>query len=268
MSKILVMTDLHLTVPPETIIDLNPAERLSEALAHAASLHPDAAHLVLTGDLTHRGESAQYEILQKHLTDLPWPVTLMMGNHDLRAPFRACFPDAPVTPGGFVQRVVDLPDVRLIALDTLDDAPKVEHAGVLCPARLAWLEDALKTAGGKPCLLFLHHPPFATGFTGMDDIGLSNAEELLAITARYNVRHIFAGHIHRTITASIAGQAITIFKSTCHQMPMLLGQAGFGHSVPEPGAYGIILTQGPDVIVHTEDFTLPQMENQHYEAEG
>lgn len=269
MSKILVMTDLHLVVPPETIIDLSPAERLAEGLAHAAKMHPDADHLVLTGDLTNEGTPAQYAVLQPLLADLPWPVTMLMGNHDLREPFRASFPDAPVTEDGFVQAVIDLPDlpdVRLITLDTLDTEAEVLHSGVLCPARLNWLKTALEGAEGKPCLVFLHHPPFDTGFNGMDGIGLTNAPELLALTAEYNVRHLFAGHIHRTITATVAGQSMTVFKSTCHQMPMLLGQEGFGHSVPEPGAYGIILTRGEDVIVHTEDFTLPEMENKDFEA--
>ena len=61
----------------------------------------------------------------------------------------------------------------------------------------------------------------------------------------------------RTITASVDGLPVTVFKSPCHQMPMLLGAPGFGHSVAEPGAYGIILTDGADVVVHFEDFTLP-----------
>lgn len=265
MSKILVMTDLHITVPPETIIDLNPVERLREGLAHAARLHPDADHLMLTGDLTHEGSAAQYQALKPLLADLPWPVTMLMGNHDLRGPFCATFPDAPVTADGFVQSVVDLPDVRLINLDTLDTEAAVEHAGRLCPARLNWLEQVLRDAGDKPCLLFLHHPPFDTGFNGMDGIGLVNADELLALTGQYNVRHIFAGHIHRTITATVQNQSMTVFKSTCHQMPMILGQEGFGHSVPEPGAYGIILTNGQDVVVHTEDFTLPDMQSRDFE---
>ncbi|MCG7494834.1 phosphodiesterase [Thalassobius sp. Cn5-15] len=267
MSKILVMTDLHITTPPETIINLSPVERAREALAHAARHHHDANHLVITGDLTNEGTADQYASLKPLLQGLPWPVTMLMGNHDLRAPFRAAFPTAAVTDAGFVQAVVDLPDVRLITLDTLDTEAAVEHAGRLCPARLNWLEQALKQAGGKPCLLFLHHPPFETGFSGMDGIGLINADALLAMAARYNVRHLFAGHIHRTITATIQGKSMTVFKSTCHQMPMMLGKEGFAHSVPEPGAYGIILTRGADVVVHTEDFSLPEMQSRHF-ADG
>ena len=74
------------------------------------------------------------------------------------------------------------------------------------------------------------------------------------------VTHVFAGHIHRTITATVDGLPMTVFKSPCHQMPMVLGAEGSGHSVPEPGAYGILTTRGPNVVVHFEDFTLPETE--------
>jgi hypothetical protein len=84
------------------------------------------------------------------------------------------------------------------------------------------------------------------------------------LTAYPQVKHVFAGHIHRTITASIDGLPITVFKSPCHQMPMILGQEGSGHSVDEPGAYGIILTDGDNVVVHFEDFTLPAQDVSHY----
>lgn len=266
MSKLLIFTDLHILAPPETIIGLDPRERLRQGLAHAARMHPDADHLLLMGDLTHHGRAEQFAELKEILADLPWPVSLMLGNHDRRANFRAAFPNAPVTDAGFVQSVVDLPDVRLITLDTLDEEPEVEHAGLLCEARLSWLEQQIDSAGDTPCLIFQHHPPFNTGFTGMDDIGLANAEEQLERIKGKGVVHIFAGHIHRTITATIGGQPMTVFKSTCHQMPMLLGQHGSGHSVDEPGAYGIVLTRDRDVVVHTEDFTLPAAENRDFDG--
>ena len=257
MAKILVMTDLHLTLEGETIIGLDPGARLAQGLAHAVRVHPDADRLILMGDLTHHGRGAEYARLKSLLTALPWPVTLMIGNHDNRAAFRAAFPDAATDENGFVQSVTDAGDVRLVCLDTHEIRPSVQHAGRLCPQRMDWLTRTL-AADTRPCLVFLHHPPFATGFTGMDGIGLLNAAELRAtLAAHANVAHVFAGHIHRTITASVDGLPVTVFKSPCHQMPMLLGAPGFGHSVAEPGAYGIILTVGADVVVHFEDFTLP-----------
>ena len=179
----------------------------------------------------------------------------MVGNHDDRDTFKRHFPDAETDASGFVQSVVDFDDVQLILLDSLDENLPVKHGGHLCKERLAFLQQALDSAQ-SPCLVFVHHTPFETGFTGMDAINLKNAAELRALLKDSPATHLFAGHIHRNITATVDGIAMTTFKSTCHQMPMLLGADGSAHSVDEPGAYGIILANGPDVVVHFEDFTL------------
>jgi len=258
MSKILVMTDLHLTEPPETIIGLDPGARLAEGLAHAARHHADADRLILTGDLTHHGRAAQYARLAELLTDLPWPVTPMIGNHDRRDVFRAAFPEVPVDADGHVQCVIDLPDIRLICLDTVDEHAEVEHSGRLCPARMAWLRAALDEAPDHGAIVFMHHPPVETGFTGMDIIGLSNQREIRdLLTGHPKLRHVLAGHVHRTIAASMAGVPVSLLKSTCHQMPMCLGEADHDLSVDEPAAYGILLVGAEDVILHSEDYTLP-----------
>ena len=257
MSKLLVMTDLHLTPGAERINGLDPLERLRDGLDHAVRNHPDADHLILTGDLTHYGDADSYGKLALVLEDRPWPISFLIGNHDRRAAFLAAFPDCPTDPNGFVQSAVDAGDVRLITLDSVDeDGIVAEHAGHLCAERLDWLAGQLQAAGDRPCVLFLHHPPFKTGFKGMDDIRLMNDTAFLDVVQEGPVAHIFAGHVHRTIVSSARNIPATIFKSTCHQMPMLLGAAGSSHSVDEPGAYGIVLTDGANVVVHFEDFTL------------
>ena len=259
MAKILVMTDIHLTSPGQEIVGLDSFERFSLGLSHAATAHPDADRLVLLGDLAHSGARQEYERLAKALAGAPWPVSFMLGNHDDRANFLDVFPNAATDQNGFVQSVVELDEVALITLDSLDPDCGVKHAGRLCPDRLGFLKQSLAKTQ-KPCLVFVHHAPFETGFSGMDRINLLNAQELRAALKGSAALHLFAGHIHRTITASIDGLAITTFKSTCHQMPMLLGELGTAHSIDEPGAYGIILTDGASVVVHFEDFSLPPSE--------
>ncbi len=254
MAKLLVMTDLHLVAPGDRIIGLDPLDRFKQGLVHAAKSHSDADRLIVMGDLTNAGEPEAYKALRVSMENLPWPVTFMMGNHDDRQAFRSEFPYHPVDPNGFIQNVIEY-DVRVVTLDSLVDAPNPPESGALCTQRLAWLSDALDTE--LPCLVFVHHPPFDTGFAGMDRIALQNRDKFWTVLNSSKVAHVFAGHVHRTITASVAGYGVTIFKSTCHQMPMLLGKEGFGHSVDEPGAYGIVLTSGANVVVHFEDFTLP-----------
>jgi len=255
MAKFLVFSDLHLVDKGDEIIGLDPLARFSEGLEHALAQHPDASRVVLLGDLTHHGRPAQYERLREALGGLAMPVSFLLGNHDNRAAFLRVFPEAEVTSSGHIQQMVDLGPACLIALDTLDDRANPRHSGRLCAERLGWLERALTWAAGRPVIVALHHPPFATGFTGMDAIALQNPAPLYALLKGYPGHvQMLCGHIHRTISGHAKGLPFTVFKSPCHQMPMRLGDEGSAHSVAEPGAYGIVLA-GPDsVVVHSEDF--------------
>jgi 3',5'-cyclic AMP phosphodiesterase CpdA len=167
----------------------------------------------------------------------------MMGNHD----DRAAFPDAPMQ-GGFAQSAVDFPTGHVILADTLEPG---DVEGRLCDARLAWLDAALE--GARNALPFLHHPPFAIGIPSLDDSRLIDADRLRTVVARHgNVRHIFAGHVHRFATDSWAGIPFTTMRGTNHQSALRF----FGpHEVSfEPPAYAVILMDGHDVVVHPHEF--------------
>lgn len=257
--KFLAFTDLHITSAGEKIIGLDPLERFTQGLTHALELHGDADALLLLGDLTHDGTSDQFARLKAALGPVSLPVIHLLGNHDNRTQFRATFPQARVTPSGFVQTWQRYEHVTVITLDTLDEAADPPHSGRLCADRLNWLDSTLSEAGDTPVLLALHHPPGPTGFTGMDRIALQEPGALIQrLKAHPSPVQIIAGHIHRTISGHVAGLPISIFKSTCHQMPMMLGKSGSAHSIDEPGAYGIVLA-GPDgIAVHSEDFAIAQ----------
>lgn len=251
--KFLVFTDLHIVSEGEEITGLDPIARFRDCLAHALERHADADRIIITGDLTHRGRTDQYARLKTVMETVTIPVTYLLGNHDLRENFCAAFPATP-RKNGFVQSVQQFEHVTLIALDTLDEAADPANSGWLCADRLDWLEEQLAASKGAQIILALHHPPFATGFSGMDRIALRNGDALLELLARFpNAVQIIAGHIHRTICGNINGIPVSILKSTCDQMPMMLGQPGSSHSVDEPGAYGIVLAGPGSIIVHTED---------------
>lgn len=255
MHKILVTTDIHITRPGKQIIGLDPVERFTRVLAKAASDHPDADRMIVTGDLTHWGGANEYDRLKQCLGGLPWPVDLMMGNHDNRENFRRAFPDAPTTAAGHVQQIIDLPGWRLITLDSHDETyTEPVHSGFLCEDRLDWLREALSGAKDAQIVVFIHHPPLRTFFDGMDEIGLRNIEALLGILeGAPRMRHVIAGHIHRTMSGSARGLPVTIFKSPCHQAPLTIGPSSHSDSIDEPGAYGIVLLHDDGVTVHSED---------------
>lgn len=252
MTKIIVMTDIHITSEGDKIIELNPLERFREVYASAVRDHPDAAYTILMGDLTHHGKQDQYQRLKDDLPPDAPPIIPMIGNHDIRENFRQVFTDAPSDAKGFVQHIIDLPHHRLITLDT-KHGPFGHHAGYLCAARLAWLKTALIGANGRIPLVFMHHPPFKTGIIGMDRINLSNGIEVFDILSQYPSTHLFCGHIHRTISGSSRGVAWTMFKSPCHQGVLDFQDPDSSLSVDEHGAYGLLLLTPDGVVAHSQD---------------
>jgi len=269
MKKILVFSDIHMRSAGETIIGLDPFAQFQQAMDHAISSYGDADHVVLLGDLTNSGKQSEYLRVKQVLETCPLPWSLIPGNHDNRDNLSAIFPDLPRTGQGHLQSVVDLGDDRLIMLDTLDGPPfrNDYHVGYLCPDRMAWLKQVLAQSGDKRINVFTHHPAFPIGIRAMDEIPLKNGAELLALlNAHPAPTHIYSGHVHRTISGSANGQGFSMFKSTCHQTPLILSDGDESMSVAEPAAYGLVLLLDDVVIAHSEEFqhaihdTAPQRE--------
>ena len=253
------MSDIHLTKNGEKIIGLDPVRKLEKALDHALSAHGDATQIVFTGDLTHNGTREEYSNLKAAIRGIDIQVTYMMGNHDRREIFTEIFPSAPVDEDGFLQSAITYDNHRLVFLDTLNASSlKTDKSkGFLCSKRLRWLETELECSGQKKVVVFMHHPAFKVGFSAMDKIRLTNEDEFFSSLDKYkNVIHLISGHIHRTISGNARGYGFSVFKSTCHQMPMMLDSDNVKLSADEPSAYGILLLNDSGVVIHSEDYEL------------
>ncbi len=250
MIKLIHVTDPHLPLPGTMLFDLDPYARLDACLAHINANHADADLVVISGDLTHDADAPAYAALAERLAGLIPPVQLMIGNHDDRAAFFAAYPTiAPAD--GFVQGTLDTQEGRVILLDTVRSG---HSEGELCGVRLDWLDSALAGANGAPCFIFMHHPPFAVHLPALDDIGLAGADAFRALLARHgNVRHIFAGHVHRPISGSWHGIAFNTLPGTSHQAAAIFEEKRFATTL-EPPAYGVVLIDGAGVVVHTINF--------------
>lgn len=193
--KIIQVTDTHLIGAGRMLFGVDPAQQLRVAVADICERHGDADLLVITGDLCNDGEPEAYALLREILSDVPFPVRLLLGNHDRRPAFQAAFPEQPRDGAGFVQSVLDTPSGRLLFLDT-HEAGTI--GGRYCTARLAWLEHALASAPEGPVTVFVHHPPVPDGLAHFRHIGLHEAEAVLALLRRHpgGVRHIVFGHLH------------------------------------------------------------------------
>ena len=250
MEKILLFSDLHFTTG-DTIIGLDPAVRFDEALAHALADHSDASHIIFMGDLTHHGTVAEFTRLKDRFDALPLPYTVIPGNHDRRAPFAEVFGTE------FQQSRLITGTHTILCLDTLDESAPDKHSGWMDKARLSQVQDMLNQSD-LPVIVIMHHALTKTFFDGMDSIALRNGPALGDILAASGkVRHIINGHIHRTIFTSHRGIPVAMIKSTCHQMPLVLGHGSSSLSTVEPGAFGVLCLTGDHAVLHVEDVGLP-----------
>jgi 3',5'-cyclic-AMP phosphodiesterase len=246
--KVIQITDPHLRERGELVSGLNPAASLATAIGNINSHHPDADLVVFTGDLSDDGSHASYRLLADIIGPLVPPSRLLLGNHDDRAAFLTVFPDAPAE-GGFVQSMTDMSAGRLVFLDTLDDGAV---GGRLCQHRLAWLDQCL-VAAPAPALIFMHHPPFNIGMPPLDGVKLADPQAFADVLRRHgNVRHIFAGHVHRLCSGIWNGIAFNTGRGTNHQTAPLFGAKDFAVGFDKP-AYNVILVDGPDIVVHAQE---------------
>lgn len=252
--KIIHITDTHIIPEGQTIYGLDPAARLATVIDDICDRQADADLVVITGDLTDRGDAASYKRLSELLARLPMPVRLLIGNHDSRAAFVAIFPETPRDEFGFVQSAIDLPDGagRLVFLDTNEPG---WSGGRYCDKRLDWLTTRLQEAADRRAYVFMHHPPFDLGVAHFEAICLAEPAAFLDVLARHKggVGHLFLGHMHLTMNGvSPTGIPFSAGKGSNHQMILDPDAKDCTWTEGRP-SYNIILIRARGVFVHAVD---------------
>lgn len=232
------LTDTHVVADPslhELYIDNN--ERLRSAVASLNNESPKPELVLLTGDLTNTGADDEYVVLAELLAELTIPALAIPGNHDTREGIRALFPDLAWADGNHASCTLDAegPDgpIRFIGLDS---TTPLESGATFDAERRAWLIEAIDGATGRIGLA-LHHPPFLTGIQWMDDSGFAGLAELEAVLVEHPVERIMSGHIHRGITASVAGIPAVTCPSTIHHVDLDLEPDGPVSLILDPPSY-------------------------------
>jgi Icc protein len=248
------LTDTHIREPGRLAygrIDTAPYLRAAVASVMALRQRPDA--VVVTGDLVDFGRAAEYAHLAELLAPLDMPVHLLAGNHDDRTELRRAFPGLAGEGGGggdFVQYSVAIGGLRLIALDT--SVPGAPY-GMLCAARLAWLEAELLRWAHQPVVVAMHHPPFATLIGHMDDIGLREGGPALeALISRFpNVERVICGHLHRAIEVRFGGSLAATAPGPAHQVALDLRPDAASRWMLEPPVFRVhALPVGGRLVSH------------------
>jgi 3',5'-cyclic-AMP phosphodiesterase len=247
--KFIHFTDLHLVPLGQRLWGLDPFERLEKCLADIAAYHGDAEFCAISGDLAERGEIETYLALRNRLADFPVPCHLMLGNHDDRPNYTSVFGGADAN--GFIQHRLISDGRHFLFIDTLKGSPS--SAGLYDAQRRAWLNQQLAAANGAPVWIFMHHPPFFIHHPKMDLIPLEDGEGFGDLLNGHNVRHIFFGHAHRTISGQWRGISYSALPGLNHQLPLVGGSVSTVYS-DEPAMYSVVYLNGTQVAVHSDAF--------------
>jgi len=249
--KFVLISDLHLVPPGETLWGLDPCERFAQCLDDIARHHGDASFCVIAGDLADKPEAESYAQLKSMIEDFPIRTFLLIGNHDSRDCFRDVFGNAHCDDHGFVQHAHGLGNYQFLFLDTFKGGNT--SAGIYCQMRSRWLSDQLEAARGRKVFLFMHHPPFDIGHSLMDLIKLEDAEGFYDVIRAHDIRHLFFGHAHRPISGTWRGIAFAAPPSINHQLPLVQGSVCTVYS-DEPAMYAVVLAEDDRTIVHMDAF--------------
>jgi Icc protein len=253
IDKMLVaqISDIHITRkdgPLARMVDTDHTLKLMVAELNAMAAKPDV--VLLTGDLVDSGDPEEYAALGRLLAPLEIPQLVLAGNHDNIPALTAALPH--LVPAGLAEGhfsyVNDAYPVRLIGLDT--SVPGADHGEFDAP-RATWLRAVLAEGSAEPTLLFMHHPPFATGIRWMDLTALRGAREFAAVIAEHpEVKLVVAGHLHRPVQTVFGTTLVSICPSTAFQVGLHL-EPTRAEVTDQPPSYQLHLWRDGRFVTHT-----------------
>ena len=236
------ISDVHLK--PKDVLAYGLADTatpLRRAVEHINGLNPPPDLVLATGDLVDEGAPDSYELLGELLSPLKPPLFIVPGNHDHKASLIKTFPDHDylndtLKENGerYICYTVESFPVRLVGLDTVTPG---KHGGGLSPTRIAWLEEVLAERPSSPTVVFMHHPPFASGIGHMDKEVFSSKQELIRVIAKHpQVERIMCGHVHRPLFCRFAGSVATVCPGIGMQLVLDLREEAPSAFILEPPA--------------------------------
>jgi 3',5'-cyclic-AMP phosphodiesterase len=239
-TKVLIaqISDLHIK-PPGVLAyrQVDTAVALTRCVKALNRLVPRPDLVVISGDLVDTPSRQAYDHLVRLLAPLEIPFAAVPGNHDDRAQLRS----AGLRGSNYAHATGALNSARTngaIDVVLLDSTVPGADYGKLAAETLAWLDATLASSSTRPALLFLHHPPFATGIAHMDRQNLRNADDLAAIIRSHErVRLVGTGHVHRAVVTAFVGICATICPAPNHAVALDLDAHMPASFMIEPPAF-------------------------------
>lgn len=195
--KVVQISDTHLGQQPGPIRAGYPDSdaQLEAVIEDVLQRHGDADLVLVTGDLAEDPEAAVYQRLVDHLDRLRMPIVALAGNHDDHSVAREIFLRAG---HGFDGEQV-LGSWLVLGLNSCWPG---HTAGLVQPHELQRLEDGISRHPEHWVLVAVHHPLVQVGSRWLDQLAMSNGDDVLATMARHpEVRACVFGHIHQAYDA-------------------------------------------------------------------
>lgn len=193
MARIAHLADLHFGEG-----DAAAAALLAEDIRAQS---PDA--VVVSGDLTRRARPLEFHAALAFLESLEVPLLVVPGNHDIpRDDVLARFLHPRrrwhAARSAAWRDVLDLPDLRLIGLDSVSRAQWHLDwaAGAFSAPRRAGLEATLALPGEAMTIVACHHPLRHPAWAARRRVP-RHAEATLALLRAHGVAALLCGHLHR-----------------------------------------------------------------------
>jgi 3',5'-cyclic AMP phosphodiesterase CpdA len=179
-------------------------------------------HLVISGDLTEDGTTAQFEqlgfILAESRID-PYKITLVPGNHDAycdRAAFARAL-DGPLRPyvsgsGGAPGKVLDLGEAVILPISTAIHQHWAYSSGHIDGADYDGLDRRASDPGisKRAVLVVQHHAPMRHPIAALQWVdGLRGYHRLLALLSKVRGVQVLHGHLHTAVTKVLELGGIT-----------------------------------------------------------
>jgi Icc protein len=207
------MSDIHASAENNNLF------RLGRAISWLASIQPDV--VVMTGDLVEGNWPEGYQLITVALQHLNCRSLILPGNSDERAVMRETMPEVDYWTYEAGMHFAEChSEALIIGLDVcVDDQTYGDIAG-----SLPWLQRTLTSDLPGIPLLFTHHHLFRCGISPIDDVmcrGTNALGDVLSGSGRQPIA-ICSGHVHRSMSSSIAKIPAHICGSICPANPLLL----------------------------------------------
>lgn len=192
------LSDTHLIAGGDLLAGrIDTQRQLRKVLERVEASGERIDALVVSGDVTDRGDPAAYEIFQELVSPvverLGCALVVTGGNHDERRPMartlHAIDSDDPQ------DTVTDVRGLRVIAVDSA--IPGYHHGG-FSDAQFDWLTRELADKAEHGTILVIHHAPIVYRSPVMQLLDFHEVDRLRQVVEGSDVRAILSGHLHVT----------------------------------------------------------------------